>query len=59
VDAPRGLKGEAAVAWLKLIAKDGATGGLQEVYRVETVGGSPPATCAGMPGTFEIQYATQ
>lgn len=58
-DAPKGLKGEGAVAWLKLDARPGATGGLQEVYRVETVGGSPPATCQGMPATFEIQYSTQ
>ncbi|KAK4152928.1 hypothetical protein C8A00DRAFT_15803 [Chaetomidium leptoderma] len=58
-DAPRGLQREAAVAWLKLNARPGATGGLQEVYRVETVGGSPPATCAGMKDSFEVQYATQ
>ncbi|KAK3297057.1 uncharacterized protein B0H64DRAFT_116756 [Chaetomium fimeti] len=59
VDAPTGLKGEGAVAWLKLDAKPGATGGLQEVFRVETVGGSPPATCNGLPSTFEVQYSTQ
>jgi hypothetical protein len=58
-DAPKGLKSEAAVPWLKLNAKQGATGGLQEVYRVETVGGSAPATCQGMPDKFEVQYATQ
>ncbi len=58
-DAPKGLNGENAVAWLKLNAKVGATGGLQEVYRVETVGGSAPATCAGMPASFQVQYATQ
>ena len=55
----RGQQGEAAVAWLKLVAKEGATGGLQEVYRLQTVGGSPPATCAGMPATFTVQYAAQ
>jgi hypothetical protein len=59
VDAPRGLQGEGAVAWLKLNAKPGATGGLQEVFRVETVGGSPPATCSGLPDAFEVQYSTQ
>jgi len=58
-DAPKGQQGEAAVAWLKLKARVGATGSLQEVYRVETVGGSAPATCKGMPAAFEIQYATQ
>ncbi|CAK7204139.1 hypothetical protein SEUCBS139899_006893 [Sporothrix eucalyptigena] len=55
----RGQQGEAAVAWLKLVAKAGATGGLQEVYRLQTVGGSPPATCAGMPASFTVQYAAQ
>ncbi|KAK4226266.1 hypothetical protein QBC38DRAFT_537330 [Podospora fimiseda] len=54
-----GQKGEAAVPWLKLTAKPGATGGLQEVYRVETVGGSQPATCEGMPDNFEVEYSTQ
>ncbi|KAL1879084.1 hypothetical protein VTK73DRAFT_7410 [Phialemonium thermophilum] len=58
-DAPRGQEGETAVPWLKLIAKDGATGDLQEVYRVETAGGSAPATCEGMPASFEVQYSAQ
>ena len=57
--AAKGLGGEPAVAWLKLDAKPGATGGLQEVYRVETVGGSAPKTCEGMKGEFEVQYATE
>lgn len=57
--AAKGLGGELAVPWLKLTAKDGATGGLQEVYRVETVGGSAPATCSGMPASFEVEYATE
>ncbi|AEO63256.1 uncharacterized protein THITE_2108246 [Thermothielavioides terrestris NRRL 8126] len=55
-DAPKGLNGEPAVPWLKLTAKQGATGGLQEVYRVKTVGGSAPATCEGMAASFEVQY---
>jgi len=58
-DAPVGQKGEKAVDWLKLLTKPGATGGLQEVYRVETAGGSPPKTCQGLPPTFEVQYAAQ
>jgi hypothetical protein len=58
-DAPRGQQGEPAVAWLKLLARQGATGGLQEVYRVETAGGSPPATCAGMPAAFSVQYSAE
>ncbi|GAB1314884.1 Malate dehydrogenase [Madurella fahalii] len=59
VDAQTGLANDAAVAWLKLNAKPGATRGLREVYRVETIGGSPPATCRGLPAHFEVQYATQ
>ncbi|KAK3359377.1 hypothetical protein B0T25DRAFT_96193 [Lasiosphaeria hispida] len=58
-DAPRGQQGEIAVPWLKLKARAGATGSLQEVYRVETAGGSAPATCKGAPASFEVQYATQ
>lgn len=51
--------GLGAVTWLKLITRTGATGGLEEVYRVNTAGGSAPATCAGMPATFEVQYAAE
>lgn len=58
-DAPKGREGEAAVTWLKLTTKPGATGGLQEVFRLQTAGGSAPATCAGMPASFEVQYAAQ
>ncbi|KAI5867163.1 hypothetical protein GGS23DRAFT_164020 [Durotheca rogersii] len=58
-DAPVGQLGEPAVPWLRLKTREGATGNLQEVYRLETVGGSAPATCEGMPATFERQYAAQ
>ena len=58
-DAPKGQSGEAAVAWLKLLARAGATGGLQEVYRVGTAGGSPPAACTGMPAEFTVEYSAQ
>ena len=58
-DAPRGLQDEGAVPWLRLQAVEGATGGLQEVYRVETAGGSPPASCQGMPDAFQVQYAAE
>lgn len=54
-----GQGGEKAVAWLKLMTVAGATGQLQEVYRVETAGGSPPASCAGMSAAFEVQYSAQ
>jgi len=55
----QGGQGHGSVAWLKLITRDGATGNLEEVYRVNTAGGNPPATCAGMPATFEVQYASE
>lgn len=55
----QGDVGFGAVAWLKLVARVGATGNLQEIYRVNTAGGNPPATCAGMPATFEVEYAAE
>ncbi|KAB5575915.1 hypothetical protein GE09DRAFT_1215654 [Coniochaeta sp. 2T2.1] len=58
-DAPKGQGGEAAVAWLKLNTKPGATGDLTEVYRLETAGGSAPATCVGMPAEFNVEYSAQ
>ncbi len=58
-NAPKGQTGDIAVPWLKLVARNGATGDLQEVYRVATAGGSAPLTCAGMPASFEVQYSAQ
>lgn len=61
-DAPVGLTGEKAVAWLKLVVREedgSATKGLKEVYRVNTVGGSAPASCDGMPEKFSVQYVAQ
>lgn len=56
-----GLEGEPAVGWLQLTKVEGsdATGGLEEVYRVGTVGGSAPETCEGMPENFEVDYSAQ
>ena len=57
-----------AVDWLKLVAKAGVmliTGealtskGYKAVYRVNTAGGKPPATCEGQPAAFNVGYATQ
>jgi hypothetical protein len=31
----------------------------QEVYRVETHGGQPPATCAESPASFEVEYSAE
>jgi len=52
-------EGLGAVTWLKLLTRVGATGNLKEVYRVNTAGGKPPPTCAGMPTTFEVDYAAE
>lgn len=63
-----GPDGSKPVAWLKLEVNspegyvkvaDQATGGVKEVYRVNTAGGSPPATCQGMPEEFNVQYAAE
>ncbi|KAI1371537.1 hypothetical protein F4677DRAFT_309787 [Hypoxylon crocopeplum] len=58
-DAPKGRNGEKAVPWLRLKTRIGSTGNLQEVYRIETAGGSAPATCTGQPAAFEVQYSAQ
>lgn len=55
----QGGVGNGAVPWLKLLTRQGATGNLEEVYRVNTAGGNPPLTCAGMASTFEVQYAAE
>lgn len=55
--AAAGPQGEGAVAWLKLTAKDGVTGSIKEVYRVNTAGGNPPASCQGQPANIEVQYS--
>lgn len=60
-DAGVGPEGSKAVGWLRLVSGKGADarGGLEEVYRVDTVGGSPPGSCEGMPETFEVEYSAQ
>ncbi|KAK5160241.1 hypothetical protein LTR04_004710 [Oleoguttula sp. CCFEE 6159] len=60
-DAPRGpLRegGYGSVAWLKLAAK-GAGQTFQEVYRINTAGGNPPASCVGQPASLEVDYAAE
>jgi hypothetical protein len=54
-----GNQGNGAVPWLKLVQKDpnDTSFKVAEVYRVNTAGGNPPATCAGMPEFFEVQYS--
>jgi Protein of unknown function (DUF3455) len=59
-DAPKGPNGESAVAWLRLNTVDGTRGGVKHIYRVNTVGGTPPKTCEGMkPGVFTVEYSAQ
>jgi hypothetical protein len=55
-----GKSNEGAVPWLQLIDAGGSQGGVNTVYRLETAGGSAPATCAGVSkATFEVAYAAQ
>jgi len=55
-DAPNKAKD---VPWLKLSSKtrDGCT--ISEVYRLNTAGGQPPATCKGQPKEITVQYAAE
>ncbi|KAI9756144.1 MAG: hypothetical protein M1815_004121 [Lichina confinis] len=57
VPAPRGSvpKADEAVNWLRL--EDGGNSvNYKEVYRVNTNGGKPPATCKDQPGQIEVKY---
>ena len=50
------------VKWLRLVAQaSGTTSQVKTIYRVETVGGKAPATCAGQtPGkVFTVDYKAQ
>lgn len=51
-------QGNGAVSWLQLNTKD-AECNLQQVYRVNTAGGNPPATCQGQQAAFQVQYAAE
>jgi hypothetical protein len=55
-EADRGLEGTGAVDWLALTAKDGSVG-LSQVFRVQTAGGNPPPSCAGVEGVISVPYA--
>lgn len=55
----QGGQGMGAVAWLKLDAKTNDGQVFQEVYRVNTAGGSPPKSCQGQQAAFEVQYAAE
>ena len=51
--------GNGAVAWLYLEATNATLGDVRAVYRVNTAGGSPPATCQSSPAEFSVQYAAE
>lgn len=42
-----------------LTSKDSQGCTIEEVYRVNTVGGQPPATCAGQNATIQVPYAAE
>jgi hypothetical protein len=51
---------EGNVKWLFLKDSEGVSqGGLDAVYRVETVGGNRPATCRGQKPNLEVHYVAQ
>lgn len=49
------------VPWLQLqaVVLSGSEGVVQEVYRLNTAGGTPPPTCAGQQAQFVVQYAAE
>ncbi|PSN75006.1 hypothetical protein BS50DRAFT_671272 [Corynespora cassiicola Philippines] len=53
--APK-VEGRDDVPWLKLT---GTKGDYAAVYRVNTAGGTAPATCKGVNGSFTIEYAAE
>lgn len=55
-NAPANTEGD--VAWLKLLAQTtGTTTNIKNIYRLNTVGGSAPANCAGQPASIQVDYA--
>lgn len=60
-DAVKGQngKGYGAVPWLKLQSKNTEGCVFKEVYRINTAGGQPPATCTGQKAAFEVEYSAE
>jgi hypothetical protein len=57
--ASKGATGTGAVAWLDLgVNPSPMNRGLNQAYRVETAGGSAPATCPST-GLISVQYAAE
>lgn len=65
VDAPKNAvagqdgEGDGACPWLLLGQKQNTTGNVKSVYRLNTAGGNPPATCEDVDGEITIDYAAQ
>lgn len=60
VPAPVVKGQDPAVPWLKLAYNGlGEVGDVQEIYRLNTAGGTAPANCLGMPSNFEVQYSAE
>ena len=52
--------GSGDVPWLKLEAQaQGTTSQIKEIYRLQTQGGSAPASCSGQGPTIEVPYSAQ
>ncbi|OAL39058.1 hypothetical protein AYO20_01809 [Fonsecaea nubica] len=49
--------GNGAVPWLYLTSRSTTEGDIKAVYRLDTAGGQPPATCADMPAAFSVEYS--
>lgn len=45
------------IPWLYLTSRSTTEGDIRAVYRVDTAGGSPPATCKDQPSSFTVDYA--
>ncbi|KIW18829.1 hypothetical protein PV08_03118 [Exophiala spinifera] len=56
VIGPNG-QGNGAVAWLYLTSRATTVGDIKAVYRLNTAGGNPPATCQGQDSAFSVDYS--
>ncbi|KAK5554981.1 hypothetical protein LTR46_007185 [Exophiala xenobiotica] len=50
-------QGYGAVSWLYLTSRADTVSDVKAVYRLNTAGGSPPATCQGQPSAFSVDYS--
>ncbi|KAF2654442.1 hypothetical protein K491DRAFT_717155 [Lophiostoma macrostomum CBS 122681] len=55
----KGLSGEGAIPWLRLVDNGKSSGGVNTVYRVETAGGNATPNCENRPAHWEVPYAAQ